>query len=229
MSDVSDNPGNNPPATQPPTKGKPKRWRRYVASACLAVVIYVGWWCWSVAGRWGTSKDPAEIRRLTDRLCHIDIPPMFQPVSADGYMWPKWRVMAAPPNRSFLGTFFGLQHVQYSTDRNDKSVIGFGSLRLTETINFGLASPDDQETRRQAANFLGNVKFNVVHVETREFQINGDRVAFEFIEMPKWRAISGVFPGRRFHGSRPFIALACVVSEEIYDEAAFVRMLESIK
>lgn len=238
MSDVSDKPINNPPATQPPTKGKPKRWRRYVASACLAIVVYVGWWSWSVSGRWGTSKDPAEIRRLTDRLCHIDIPPMFQPTSADGAMWPLWRIRAAPPNRSFLGAFYGWQRVQYQMEGDKESGHGAGYLLLTETTHFGVAALDEQETRQQAELFrwndksnltIGDKRTNVLHVETREFQIHGDRVKFEFIEMSKRRAISGVFPGRRFHGSRPFIALTCMVSEENYDEAAFVRMLESIK
>lgn len=140
--------------------------------------------------------------------------------------------------RIFFGAWLGIQNVTYSTNTIAKANEIPEYLSLGETSVFGINLPDEQAVRNAALDPFGDVKkgIRVVRVEIREFLINGEPARFELIEgtQPfdldaKVRVISGLFPGRVFHGSRPFIKLSCLVSEDHYDEAAFLRMLDSIK
>ena len=78
--------------------------------------------------------------------------------------------------------------------------------------------------------------FGRLHTEQRDLNINGEQVTFEIIEgnQPfnvdeKVHKITGISPGRKFHGAQSFIKLTCVIADERYDHEVFMRMLESIK
>jgi hypothetical protein len=163
------------------------------------------------------TNNPQEIRARTARIVHIDIPPEFPPLAAIDLFVMKQMI-------------YGKQ--------------GGGSMVMIMEINEAMTGGQDagsareqrQEIMRQMRQQQGqqaasaDTELDEESSETREFEINGEKVQFEFIrgKSPNGggpvRQVVGLFPGRQ--GT---VMLMVMVPESEYDEAAIAKMIESIR
>lgn len=202
-------------AEQPPPK------KRNVTLIILAVVAVIGgglllvccggifYFMQSIEEQ--TTHVPAEVIERTKEIAQIDIPEEYEPKLATGMNM----------------VFFSMQVVRY--ERAD----GNGLLILGEV---GVPMEDMQQAQedqmQDAINQAGQNQrtLQIQKTETREFEIRGRTVPFEFAEGTlaqdgvEYRQITGMFPTEDGTG---FLTLQ--VPEENYDEAAVVQMIESIE
>jgi hypothetical protein len=188
--------------------------------ACCGGVVFVGWKFQEVAKNFAanlTTNDPQEVRARTARIMHIDIPEQFPPMMALDLVFMKEIIYGTPnnPNKPMLLI------VQI-----DKGFLGQQGGANTKQQRQEILQQMKQQGQ-QSGNM--NTDIDEESSETREFTIDGEKVPFEFIKGTARgggpsRQVVGVIPGRE-----GVIMLMMMVPESDYDEAAVVRMLESIR
>lgn len=156
------------------------------------------------------NEDPAIAAQRLAEITDIELPDNFE---AEGSM-------------SFDFFFMSMKMVVY------KPTAGDGALLIAQ-INMDVeGAPDAEEEMRRSIRQQGHQKdLKVVRetVETREFEIRGETVEFEFAqaeneEGEKYRQVVGAFPAKE--GTA---LLMLQVEEDQYNEEAVVNMIESIK
>jgi hypothetical protein len=185
--------------------------------ACCGGVAFVGWKFQDFAKNFAanfTTNNPDEIRARTAKIVHIDIPEQFPPTLAFDLFFMK-EIVYGHPEKSKMVLILEF----------DKSMLG--------PQGAGTAKQQREEILRQMkqqGQQPGNMntELDEESSETREFTIDGEKVPFEFIKGTArgggpTRQVVGVFPGRE-----GMVMLMVMVPESDYDEAAIVRMLESI-
>lgn len=169
----------------------------------------VGYVVWRIQK--GISKEPAVVREETAQIVTMDIPPLFEPVMSMNLL-------------SFM------RMVVYQTPGPEGEE---GMLVLAQFNQQFFPGDDAAEAKmKEALHEQGkqNRDFDIVKTETREIQVKGKPVKFQFAELkdPKdqkeYRRVTGAFAGK----SGPAWLMLQVPMEK-YDEAAVVSMLESIK
>jgi hypothetical protein len=188
--------------------------------ACCGGVAFVGWKFQDFAKNFAanlSTNDPQEIRARTAKIVHIDIPEQFPPAVAIDVVFMKEILYGTldKPNRPLL--------VIVEIDKNFLGAQGGGSAKQQREEILRQMRQQGQ----QAGNM--NTELDEESSETREFTIDGEKVPFEFIKGTArgggpTRQIVGVFPGRE-----GMVMLMVMVPESDYDEAAIMRMLESIR
>jgi hypothetical protein len=161
-----------------------------------------------------TTNNPEEIRTRTAKIVHIDVPKELPPMHAFDWFVMK-QILYGNPNK---GSMLMIMEV------NQAATGAQGAKQQRDAML--------QQLKQQQGQQPGNVNtdINEESSETREFTIDGEKVPFEFIKGTARggtasRQVVGVFQGRQ--GS--MIMLMLMVPESDYDEAAVVRMLESIR
>ncbi len=162
-----------------------------------------------------TTNDPQEIRARTAKIVHIDIPVTFPPMQAFDWFVMK-QIIYGNPNRSMLMIM----------EMSPQMQAGDGGTAKQQRD--AMLKQLKQQQGQQSGNV--NTDLNEESSETREFTIGGEKVPFEFI---KGTAAQGGTPTRQvvgvFQGRQGMVMLMLMVPESDYDEAAVVRMLESIR
>jgi hypothetical protein len=194
-----------------------------IAGVCLLIccggVAFVGWRFQDFVKDFAanlTTNDPQEIRNRTARIVHIDIPEMFPPMLAIDVVFMKEIIYGTQnsPNKPLLIIV-----------ELDKSMLGpQGSADAKQQRDEIL-----RQMKQQGQQPGMNTDIDQESSETREFTIDGEKVAFEFIKGTArgggpTRQVVGVFPGRG-----GIVMLMLIIPESDYDEAAIMRMLESIR
>jgi len=156
------------------------------------------------------NDDPEATKKVTAEIIDIEIPEVFEPKSSMSMNW----------------IFFEMKLAAYEAKDNK------GMLMITE-IDMPMAEGDEQqqaEMRKsmQQQNF-GERSLTIIRSESREFEIRGETVKFQFAEAEDasdtpFRQVTGAFSGKGGAAS-----LMLQIEEEQYDEEAVVKMLESIK
>lgn len=209
------------PSPEPTTgdaEGGPSRWKGSLWSvlAVLAFAAVVGLCC--LCGgvfyqQWPTfHDDPATAEELAQQMVAIDVPETFQPKgTVEWHIW--W--------------FLTMRGVYYAHTVDD------GELTLLEVDSQFLSQP---EFRQHIVNSLHEQRagsgfdLNVLQSETRSLTVQGEEVEFEFMEAEDRstgegrRLVDGVVSGRE---GRP-VLVSLWLDEDIWDEEAVVRMIESI-
>lgn len=162
-----------------------------------------------------TTTNPQEIRDRTANIVRIDIPEEFPPIQA--FDW------------------FVIKQVVYGNQqKNSILMIMEMSPQMLGGADAGNAKQQRdamlQQLKQQQGQQPGmNTDFKEESSETREFTIDGEKVPFEFIKGTgqggaPTRQVVGVFKGRE-----GLVMLMLIVRESDFDEAAVVRMIESIR
>jgi hypothetical protein len=195
-----------------------------IAGVCLLVccggVAVVGWKFQGAFKNFAenlTTKDPNEIRARTAEIVHIDIPDAFPPMQAFDLMVMK-QIIYGKPNG---GSMIVIVEINRQMQGGQTAA---GAKQQRQEI---LRQMRQQHQGQQPGNI--NAEMNEESNETREFTINGEKVPFEFIKGSAngapTRQVVGVFAGR--NGTT--IMLMLMAPESEYDEAAVVKMIESIR
>jgi hypothetical protein len=126
----------------------------------------------------------------------------------------------------------GMKWVVYQKRGNPNAILMI--METTQPMQGGASLKQQREQMlrqmQQQGQRPGNVNTDLSEesTETREFTIGGEKVPFEFIKgtsaQGPSRQVVGVFQGRN-----GVIMVMLIVPESDYDEAAVVRMLESIR
>jgi hypothetical protein len=189
--------------------------------ACCGGVVFVGWkfqdFAKNVVANLAT-KDPQQIRDRTAKIIHVEIPEQqFPPAVAIDVVVMKEIIYGTldKPNRPML--------VIVEMDKNYLGQQGGGSAKQQRQEILRAMKQQGQQPGM-------DTDINEESSETREFDIAGEKVPFEFI---KGKASQGGTPTRQvvgvIQGRAGLIMLMIIVPESEYDEAAVVRMLESIR
>jgi hypothetical protein len=155
------------------------------------------------------SEDPVVVKDVTKKIADIDIPASFHPVGT----------------MNINMFFMKMRFVVYETKAKT------GMMMLME-----VSAPNaSEEDLRRSLNQQGqgqNVRdLQVKKTETKTFTIRGQKAEFTFSEAvePKskaaYRQVKGSFPGR----DKGAVMLMLQVPEKEYNEAAVVKMINSIK
>lgn len=154
------------------------------------------------------TSDPDEIRKQTAEMVDISIPDTYRPMQGMNMVV--------------------VRMVMYQTDASPD-----GSLMLMEMAmqQMGVDVPQQQqELRKSIEQQPANQNFQSSKSETREIEIRGEPIPFEFNEGTnagqdqKIHMIRGVFRGKR--GA---VLLQLMIPDDDYDEDAVLEMLQSIK
>lgn len=173
-----------------------------VGGLCLLV-------CCGVAGFIGwkaknsMSDDPVVITKLSQSIVEMDIPADFTPKqSMDMFGVMKMAIYTAPKHGMLM-------------------LIGFGKM---------FADPQQQEQmKQQMKQQHGPKDQKVLSTETKEVEIGGKKVPFEFAKTEdtgsheKFEQVNGFFPGKEGP-----VVLMLLIPEDEYDEEEVLKMLQSI-
>ena len=161
-----------------------------------------------------TTTDPDEIRRQTAAMVDIDIPDEYQPMQGMNMV--------------------AVRMVMYQTPATQDGSQGMLMLMEMAMQQFGAnAKQQEQELRKSMKQQHANQGYTSSKSETREIEIRGEKVPFEFVEgtnagtpgqEKKTHMITGVFRGKRGP-----VMLQLMIPDEDYDEDAVMKMLQSIK
>jgi hypothetical protein len=160
-------------------------------------------------------EDPVKIREQTAAMLQIEIPDKYQPK---------------------LGMNLGVFRMAiYQTEPEQPNPDDL--LMLMEMTQFGANNQQQEQQLRQSMQQQmqqqrGNQNFKSSKSETREIEIRGKKVSFEFTEgitgepgeEKTVHMVSGIVQGK----TGP-VMLQLVAPDENYDEAQVLKMLESIK
>ena len=157
------------------------------------------------------SEDPEAAVALTEEVVEIDIPAGFEP---EGLVRMDMFVMA-----------LDLAIYEYAE--------AHGMLLVGEIDIVGSDYEDAREEMRESIeqSDVNEEDMRIVSTETREFEIRGETARFEFTEAEStetgepFRQVIGAFPGK----NRSFAMVWYQLHEDYYDEAAAIRMIESIE
>jgi hypothetical protein len=178
-----------------------------IAGLALLLCCGVGLWIWST-GTFEVVETPEAAIETTQEIVSIEIPELFQPKQS--------------MSMGLLG--FGFEMAIYETQDGEGGLV-IGEMK---GVPAGNAQPEmqmRQALRRQDGQ--GELKVN--KTETREFEVRGQKVRFEFAEAVddagnEFRTVSGAFSTADGQG---FLLLQ--MPAESYDEDAVVKMIESIE
>lgn len=159
--------------------------------------------------------DPDKIRDMTAQMLDIEIPEMLEPKQGMDMV--------------------AVRFVVYQLDRDAGGESGMLMLMEMGTQQFGVnPQQQEQELRKNMQQQQQYQNFKSKKSEKREFEIRGEKVAFEFTEglldggVPdserKVHQIQGVFKGKRGP-----VMLQLMLPDDKYDEEEITKMLESIK
>jgi len=160
-----------------------------------------------------TSSDPAVVKQRTGEVVKIDVPEEFSPVMTIG---------------GGFGGFTMRQFIyQNKADPNSVLVI----METNQPLQPGQDAKQQREQMLEGmrqGQHMGSMDMQEESRETRNFEINGEEVPFEFIKgkahgVPA-RKVVGIFPGRK--GTIMFILM---VAESEYDDEKIVGMIQSIR
>ena len=178
-----------------------------IAGLAVLLCCGVGLWVWST-GTFEVVETPEAAAETTQEIVSIEIPETFQPKQS--------------MNMGLLG--YGFEMAIYETEGGEAGLV-IGEMR---GLPAGNAQPEMQMRQAlQQQDGQGELKVN--RTETREFEIRGQDVRFEFAEAvddagKEFRIVSGGFPTEDGQG---FLLLQVPVEE--YNEEVVVEMIESIK
>jgi hypothetical protein len=198
-----------------PETGLPKRgpnillWVLGIGGLCLVACCGgAGIMAWKFGANMATT-DPAEVRKQTAEMVAMAIPDKYQPVTAMNMVAFRFVIYQTQPGGSAGGMLMLMEWTMQSMGVDAKQ--------------------QEQELRKSMQQQQGKQGFTPTNTETREIDIGGQTVAFEFSEGTgsgnvKMRSVSGVFRGKRGP-----VMLQLVVPEDEYDEEAVMQMLKSIE
>jgi hypothetical protein len=180
--------------------------------ACCGGVAYIG-----VRGaaflQQSFSEDPVVIRQRTQDMVQIDIPDSFEPEGAFDFIILRM-VMYRSSNQSALMLMeMNISMAGTPQEQRDEMLRGMR-----------------QQQQKQNAPGGANAQVNKLESTTKEIEIDGKPVEFEFIKGTQQgqnrtvRQVLGVLEGKR--GA---VMLMLIVPEEDYDEDAVIKMLKSIR
>jgi hypothetical protein len=154
------------------------------------------------------SSDPVEIRRQTAEMLEITIPDTFKPMQAMNMV--------------------AVRMVMYQTGAAPGSP---GMLMLMEMAipGAGNAQQQEQQLRQSMRQQQSNQNFQASKSETREIEIRGEKVPFEFSEGTNSQGKAMHMVGGVVRGKRGPVMLQLIIPAEEYDEEAVLQMLQSIK
>jgi hypothetical protein len=151
---------------------------------------------------------PEAVRERTAQIVKIDVPPGFEPFQALDMVFMRW--------------------VLYTKGQNQEGV-----LMLMEFGNQMMGNQQQQRQQmrdalRQQQRGGGMGELQAQETESREYTVKGEKVSFEFVKGTNrqgqaMREVTGSFPTRN-----GVAMLMLLVPEDDYDEAAVVKMIESI-
>jgi hypothetical protein len=184
---------------------------------CCGAVGVGAWRLYEAAQRFVAdmaTDDPDEVRKKTAEMVDIDIPDTFQPKQAVDMIAMRMAV--------------------YQTEAAQEGTEGMLVLMEMGTEQMGI-DPDEQEKqlRESMQQQHADQDFNASKSETRQIEIRGEKMPFEFTEgtsgepgeqQKKTHMVSGVIRGKRGP-----VMVQIVLPEDDYDEAAVMEMLQSIK
>jgi hypothetical protein len=168
------------------------------------------------------SMSAPEIKQRTQEIVQIEVPEGFVPVQGVKFDVPN--VMT-------------LKYVVYTKGANTQSL-----LMLMEMNKAGMGAPGSADAKQQRDEMLqamrqqqgGGNQFNTAineeSHETREFNVNGKKIEFDFVKgtrpgtAAKARQVVGVFPSKQ-----GVVMLMVIVNEDEYDEESIERMIKSIR
>jgi hypothetical protein len=184
-----------------------------LAGGALAAVVCcgaVGVMGWRFMSQMATS-DPAEIRRQSAEMLDMTIPPQYQPMQ---------------------GMNMGIvRMIMYQTEPAADGTRGMLMLMEMGMQNLGVdAEQQKQELRKAAQQQQANQNVQQMKSETREIEIGGEQVPFQFSEAtPQGQAKKMYIVNGVVEGKRGPVMVQVMLPEDQYDEAAVVQMLQSIK
>lgn len=130
-----------------------------------------------------------------------------------------------------------MRMIVYQTDPDQQPAEGMLMLMEMTMQKFGVDNQQQEQQLRQQMSQQtqaqrGNQNFKSSKSETREIEIRGEKIPFEFTEgvtsgqgqEKTVHMVSGVFQGKKGP-----VMIQIVEPDEDYDEEAVVKMLESIK
>lgn len=188
--------------------------------ACCGGVAFVGWKFQGIAKNFAenfTTKNADEIRARTATIVHIDIPDAFQPIQAFDLIFMKQMIYGNQAKGSMVMIIEINQPMEHASDA------AAAKQQRQEIL---------RQMRQQQAQQSGQMNTELAEVssETREFEINGEKIPFEFI---KGTAPNGGTPTRQvvgmFAGRQGMVMLMLMVPESDYDDETVLKMIESIR
>ncbi len=159
------------------------------------------------------TSDPAEIRRQTKEMLNIAIPEQFQPMQ--GMNMVAFRML------------------MFQTDTAADGSSGMLMLMELPMQQMGVnAEEQERELRKSMQQQQANQGLTQTNSETRDIQIRGEPIAFEFSEGTnssqgqdkKIHMVGGVV-----RGNRGPVMIQFTLPEEQYDEAEVIETLQSIQ
>jgi hypothetical protein len=184
---------------------------------CCGGAVVLGWRFANMAQSFVENmvvSDPDKIREMTSKMIDIEIPEMFDPAQGMDMV--------------------AVRFVMYQLDADDGGESGMLMLMEMGTQQLG-ANPQQQEQalRQQMQQQQQYQTFKSKKSETREFEIRGEKVKFEFTEgilddtpgsERKMHQVQGVFKGKRGP-----VMLQLMLPDDKYDDEEVTKMLQSIK
>lgn len=218
-------PQGHPPQDQSPASGYGPEARQNESNGCAGNVVWIlvglvglclalccagGFFLYSQVDL-DFQEDPEAATALTEEIADIDILPGFEP---EGTLRMDMIVMS-------------MNMAVY------EHAAAEGNLVIAEFDVIGLDEDDVAEEMRDSMEQSGidEEEMRVISSETREFEIRGESMEFEFAEMEHretgapYREVAGAFPGR----DTLFAMIWVQVEEDYYDEDAVVKMIKSIE
>lgn len=156
------------------------------------------------------TNDPAEIRKQTAEMIDISIPDKFRPMQGMNMV--------------------AIRMLMYQTDATASGGMGMLMLMEMPMQQMGVNAEEQEKELRKAAQQQNNQGFAESKSETREIEIRGEKVPFQFSEgtpsgqdKPTHR-VSGVVRGKRGP-----VMIQFTLPDDQYDEDEVIQTLESIK
>ena len=148
--------------------------------------------------------NPTDIRATLAEIADMDVPASFQPQQG-----------------MKMNMGFSMKMVMFQAGQG-------GNLAIVEMAVPGGANEAQMRQQMQQQNFGQNQNITIGETETREFDIKGQKSAFQFAKATNQqgsqiRQVSGTFPGK---GGTAMLVLQ--VPESSYKEDEVVKMIESI-
>ncbi|MBX3442560.1 MAG: hypothetical protein KF774_09130 [Planctomyces sp.] len=181
-----------------------------LVAGVLVVVVTCGGLYWFARNAFKPTQDPVEIAALKDSMINIEIPETYRPVGG-----------------MTMQMGFSMKMAMYARNGDEKSG---GAVML---MQMNIPGAGDQQTRQSFEDQLRqqghNSNLKVATRETRSVDIDGKAYDFEFLTGTregadtKLHEVIGQFPAKQGVGF-----LMITDSDEHWDEAAVMRMLESI-
>jgi hypothetical protein len=210
------------PGGPPPKSGSNTLlWMLGIGGLCLLLCcgggVFVAWRLGSVAQDFVANmatSDPQEIRRQTQEMLDIDIPETYKPMQGMNLM--------------------AFRMVMYQTSQAEDGASGMLTLMQMTIDQPGVtAEQQEQQLRDSMRQQQANQDFEASKSETREIEIRGEKVPFQFSEgtvdqggqQQSMHTVSGVVTGTQDRS----VMIQITVPDEAYDEQAIVEMLQSIK